>query len=425
MTRTPSGPPPATSRSVNQTGQPIPPVLARMALGLGLAALGGTLAWNTVTVRPTPGLRGSLTPINLSQDGLAAAAVRLEGDRTDLRLDSLAPGSADLLGGTATHRTRNPVSVTTSRTGGTLGATGLKGATMTAAVILNVQPLQRGVAVNGGPEPLQHRLDLRLNRGLPITLTTRTVTGDQTLDLSALRLRALTTRTTFGKLNIIIPARQSGPLSIVSDTGAVTVLAPTGAAPEALRVNADGGNLALNLGAARVQTLSVGASGGNVRLTLPGSGRSSVNVGRGNVTVSVRPGTRGSLDIRAGVGRVLLRVPQALSLRVRFTDRDPLVLPLPVAADVPENAQADAQTRAGETVPEGAAPPEAPSQAPPPFIPPALDVFVDAPASAFTLAYTDAATTDDFAVPSLPASSASPPAANPTPDSTSDPRRNP
>ena len=80
-----------------------------MALGLGLAVLGGTLAWNTVTVRPTPGLRGSLTPINLSQDGLAAAAVRLEGDRTDLRLDSLAPGSADLLGGTATHRTRNPV----------------------------------------------------------------------------------------------------------------------------------------------------------------------------------------------------------------------------------------------------------------------------------------------------------------------------
>lgn len=432
MTRIPSGPPPvqphdtqpraAQPQSVNQTGQPIPPVLARMALGLGLAVLGGTLAWNTVTVRPTPGLRGSLTPINLSQDGLAAAAVRLEGDRTDLRLDSLAPGSADLLGGTATHRTRNPVSVTSSRTGGTLGATGLKGATMTAAVILNVQPLERGVTVTGGPEPLQHRLDLRLNRGLPITLTTRTVTGDQTLDLSALRLRALTTRTTFGKLNITLPARQSGPLSIVSDTGAVTVLAPTGAAPEALRVNADGGNLALNLGAARVQTLSVGASGGNVRLTLPRSGRSSVNVGRGNVTVSVRSGTRGSLDIRAGAGRVLLRVPQALSMRVRFTDRDPLILPPPVPADVPEadvpeNAQTNAQTLAGETASQ-----ETASPTPPPFIPPALDVFVDAPASAFTLAYTDSSATDDFAAPSLPVT---PRSAAPTPDSTSDPRRNP
>ncbi|MDB5045365.1 MAG: hypothetical protein JWQ08_1415, partial [Deinococcus sp.] len=390
-------------RTSNQTGQPIPPVLARMALGLGLAVLGGTLAWNTVTVRPTPGLRGSLTPINVSQDGVAAAAVRLEGDRTDLRLDALAPGSADLLGGTATHRTRNPVSVESSRTGGTLGASGLKGATMTAAVTLNVQPLQRGVAVTGGPEPLQHRLDLRLSRGVPITLTTRTVTGDQTLDLSALRLRALTTRTTFGKLSITLPARQSGPLSIVSAAGSVTVLAPTGARPEALRVNADGGNLALNLGAARVQTLSVGASGGSVRLTLPQSGRSSVNAGRGNVTVSVRPGTRGSLDIRAGAGRVLLRVPQSLSLRVRFTDRDPLVLPLPAPTLPRASAQEEApaeNTVTGETGP----PDTAPTETPPPFIPPALDVFVDAPATAFALAYTDAEPrSDSTSIPDSPA----------------------
>ncbi|WP_197474681.1 DUF4097 family beta strand repeat-containing protein [Deinococcus puniceus] len=415
MTRTPPRPH-FNQRPSNQTGQPIPPVLARMALGLGLAVLGGTLAWNTVTVRPTPGLRGNLTPVNVSQDGLAAAAVRLEGDRTDLRLDALAPGSADLLGGTATHRTRNPVSVDTSRAGGTLGATGLKGATMTAAVTLNVQPLQRGVTVTGGPEPLQHRLDLRLSRGLPITLTTRTVSGDQTLDLSALRLRALTTRTTFGKLNITLPARQSGPLSIVSAAGSITVLAPTGAAPEALRVNADGGTLALNLGAARVQTLSVGASGGNVRLTLPQSGRSSVNAGRGNVTVTVRPGTRGSLDIRAGAGRVLLRVPQALSLRVRFTDRDPLVLPLPAPA-LPE-ASAQAAELVGETVlPETVLP-----ETPPPFIPPALDVFVDAPATAFALAYTDAASPYDAAPTPTPDTS---PTDTSTSDSTSDPRRNP
>ncbi|WP_205750968.1 hypothetical protein [Deinococcus sp. Arct2-2] len=422
MTRTPPRPHPA-----NQTGQPIPPVLARMALGLGLAVLGGTLAWNTVTVRPTPGLRGSLTPINISQDGLAAATVRLEGDRTDLRLDALAPGSADLLGGTATHRTRNPVSVDTTRTGGTLGASGLKGATMTAAVTLNVQPLQRGVTVTGGPEPLQHRLDLRLSRGLPITLTTRTVTGDQTLDLSALRLRALTTRTTYGQLKITLPARQSGPLSIVSAAGSITVSAPTGAAPEALRVNADGGNLALNLGAARVQTLSVGASGGNVRLTLPQSGRSSVNAGQGNVTVNVRPGTRGSLDIRAGAGRVLLKVPQALSLRVRFTDRDPLVLPLPAPA-LPE-ASAEAETLLGENAVGEAATDQTVTgetppfpDTPPPFVPPALDVFVDAPASAFALAYTDAASPYDAAPTPTPDTS---PTDTSTSDSTSDPRRNP
>lgn len=418
MTRTPPRPHPNTQRSSNQTGQPIPPVLARMALGLGLAVLGGTLAWNTVTVRPTPGLRGNLTPINLSQDGLAAATVRLEGDRTDLRLDALAPGSADLLGGTATHRTRNPVSVESSRTGGRLEAAGLKGATMTAAVTLNVQPLQRGVTVTGGPEPLQHRLDLRLSRGLPITLTTRTVTGDQTLDLSALRLRALTTRTTYGKLSITLPARQSGPLSIVTDAGGITVSAPTGARPEALRVNADDGNLALDLGAARVQTLSVGASGGNVRLTLPQSGRSSVNAGRGNVTVSVRPGTRGSLDIRAGAGRVLLRVPEALSLRVRFTDRDPLVLPLPAPA-LP-GAVAAAEAPAENTVAEETLPPDtALTETPPPFIPPALDVFVDTPATAFALAYTAA----DMPGNSLAAPTSTPD--TPTSDSTSDPRRTP
>ena len=194
------------------------------------------------------------------------------------------------------------------------------------------------------------------------------------------------------------------------------MLAPTGAAPEALRVNADGGNLALNLGAARVQTLSVGASGGNVRLTLPGSGRSSVNVGRGNVTVSVRAGTRGSLDIRAGAGRVLLRRaagPQPA--RALYRPR-----PTGVAAACCGRCTGKCTGRctdAGRETLQKGPPTRSGLTAPPPFIPPALDVFVDAPATAFTLAYTDAAATDDFAVPSPPVQ---PSAANPTPDSTSD-----
>ena len=94
------------------TGMPPPrpllPVLARMALGLSLAALGGVLAWQGVTFRPTPGLATVQTPLEVPLDGpgpgdLASAAnLRFESDRSSIHLAPLRRQSPALLRGEAT-----------------------------------------------------------------------------------------------------------------------------------------------------------------------------------------------------------------------------------------------------------------------------------------------------------------------------------
>lgn len=355
--------------------RPLPPVLARMALGLLLAGLGSVLTWRGVTPVPTPGLLGVTTPLSLPLDGplprdlAGAAALRLEGDRVEIDLGALPAGSPEVLGGRAVHRDRNPVTVQAER----------RGRQLSASLALRVQPLQgqpfdRGRVVVGGPEPLQHRLSLALTRRIPLTLSTQTTSGAQTLNLRPLRLRALTVRTTSGSQAVTLPGRAGGPFSLISSSGDIAVTASPGASPEALRVNTQSGDLALNLAGARMQALGVGSGSGDVRLTLPGvHQRGSVTTASGDVTVTAPPGTLGgTLDIRTQSGDVTLRVPPALRVRVRFTDRDTLTLPpgTPPATAPQLDVFVDSssgdfalQILRGEPVP-GAPPPDAPAAAP-------------------------------------------------------------
>ncbi|MCD0158997.1 DUF4097 family beta strand repeat protein, partial [Deinococcus sp. 6GRE01] len=79
--------------------------------------------------------------------------------------------------------------------------------------------------------------------------------------------------------------------------------------------------------------------------------RPTLTTASGDLTVTATPLTRGNLDIRTQSGDVTLRLPPALKVRVRFTDRDTL------------------------SWPRGA----------PASLAPDLDVFVDAPRDHFTL----------------------------------------
>lgn len=338
--------------TVSPGTRPLPPVLARMALGLLLAGAGTLLAWQGVTVRPTPGMGTETTAVNVALDGplqgdLARTAVlNIDGDRTNLSVGPLPPGSALAVGGQVTHRARNPVQLSASRSAGQTGTQLNFGLTM------RVQALERPGVTVASPEPLQHVIDLKASRSLPLTLGTRTLSGDQALDLSALRLRALTVRSVSGDQTVTLPARAGGPFALVSTSGDIAVTARTGASPEAVRVNTVSGDLNLNLAGAATGTLGAGSAGGDVRLTLPARfSRGTVTTASGDVTVSAPAGTRGNLDIRTQSGEVTLRAAPGLQLRVRFTDRETLSLP------------------AGQ----------------PPASAPDLDVFVDAPGDHFTL----------------------------------------
>ncbi|GHF35028.1 hypothetical protein HNQ07_000055 [Deinococcus metalli] len=302
--------------------RPLPPVLGRMAVGLLVAGAGALVAWQGVGFSPTPGMAALSTPLSVPLDDprpAASASVHLRGDRVDVSVNALDAGSPWLLRGSALHRGRNPVTLETQRDGDRLNA----------SVALRVQNIDRGGVIVSGPEPLQHHIALALSRDLPLSLAAQTSSGDQSLDLTTLRIRALSVRTGSGGQQLTLPARAAGPLSLVSASGDVTVRAPTGASPEALRVNTQSGELSLDLAGARTLALGAGALSGDVRLTLPVSfARGTVTTSSGDVTITAPATLRsGNLDVRTQSGNVTLRVPSALRVRVRFTDRDTVILP--------------------------------------------------------------------------------------------------
>ncbi|QFP76174.1 DUF4097 family beta strand repeat-containing protein [Deinococcus sp. AJ005] len=339
--------------TVSPGTRPLPPVLSRMALGLLIAGAGALLTWLGITVKPTPGMGAETTPVSVALDGplqgdlARTATLKIDGDRTNLNLGPLPAGSALVVGGQVTHRARNPVQLRASREGGQLDF----------GLTLRVQSLDRPGVTVASPEPVQHVIDLKASRSIPLTLSTRTLSGDQALNLSFLRLRALNVRSVSGDQVVTLPAQAGGPFALVSTSGDIAVTAPGGtvpgvAAPEAVRVNTVSGDLRLNLSGVRTGTLGAGTGSGGVKLTLPAAfSRGTVTTASGDVAVTALAGTRGNLDIRTQSGDVVLRAAPGLKLRVRFTDRETLSLPASM----------------------------------PPASAPDLDVFIDAPGNNFSL----------------------------------------
>lgn len=325
--------------------QPLQPVLARMALGLGLLVLGAGVLWRSVELTPTPGLATVHTPFAMPLDGplpldlAAQARIELETDRATLHVSPLPAGSPELLSGDAKHRARNLPEIEPRRLG----------RDVRFRARLAVPPLPPGGVPVNQPRPVQHELNLTLSSELPLTLSTRSVGGPQRLDLRSLRLRAVTARSDSGDLDLTLPARIGGPYAVVTRRGAVTLRAEPGARPEAVRVNSLSGNLRADLGGAELDALGVGTQSGQVSVTLPRRlSRGVLSSISGDLTVTARTGTQGNLDIRSQSGRVTLRLERGTQVRVRFADRAALLRPPGLRA-------------------------------------PQLDIFVDAPAERFSL----------------------------------------
>ncbi|WP_291424810.1 DUF4097 family beta strand repeat-containing protein [Deinococcus sp.] len=304
--------------------RPLLPVLTRMSLGLALALVGAVVTWHGISVRPTPGLQAVSTLLDVPLDGplpgdlVGSATLRFEGNRANIRLGALGQQSPALLRGEASHRARNPVKVTTQRQGSNVNYT----------VRLYVKSLKDQGVVVTEPEPYQHQLAIRLSPSVPLSLSTFTVGGNQTLNLQTLRVRALTARSDSGRTSLTLPGRPGGPYAVVSRSGRVEVSALPGASPEALRINSVSGDLDLKLAGAVLDVLNAGTLSGNIQVIVPEKiNRGSLTTLSGNVTVTVPRLSAGNLDIRTQSGNVSLSVPPQLRVRVRFTDRDTLLLP--------------------------------------------------------------------------------------------------
>ncbi|GGK93824.1 DUF4097 family beta strand repeat-containing protein [Deinococcus radiotolerans] len=314
--------------------RPLGGTLGRMAWGLLIAAAGGALMWLGSARTLTPGMSVQDTPISVHRDGplpldlAGSAAVTVSGDRADLTVTPLPGGTPYVLRGLAHHRARNPVQAEVTR----------QGRSVSARLTLNVQPLRERGMIIGGPEGVQHALDVALSRDLPVTLSTATASGQQRLNLTPLRLRALTVRSDSGDLTLNLPGRESGAISVVSRSGPVTLSAPTGSRTDALRVNTSSGNQHLNLAGQTAQTLGIGTDSGDIQLTLPVlTGRGTVTTGSGDIRITATSHTRGNLDIRTQSGHVTLLLPPGLTARVRYPDRDTDTFP----ADQPPSPAPD------------------------------------------------------------------------------------
>lgn len=296
--------------------RPLLPVLARIALGLGLVIAGAGLTVQNVRVTPAPGMKAVQTPLNLPLEGAGALNVRLEGNRTDLTVAGLPwPGRAALTG-EARHRLRNPLKVSTVR----------EGRTLSVDLRLNVQPVDRGV-IQMDSWRVQHKLSAQLSRWVPVSLSTDAGSGQTRLNLHALRVRSLNVRSRFGLIRATLPERQSGPLTFVTVGGAVTLRAPAAWRAPALRVNTEGGDVDLHLGAARVEAVHIGTRSGDVTGELPRADHQSVTTGTGDLDLTLPDGAAGTLDLRAEEGRVTLSLPPGVRTRIRLTDRTRLGLP--------------------------------------------------------------------------------------------------
>lgn len=287
--------------------RPLAPVLARVALGLGLVAAGAGLTWAGWRVTPIPGLSVRETPLEVPLAGASALAVGLAGDRTAIGVAGLPWPGREALTGQATHRERNPLRVQTSRGGGLLRV----------GVRLDVAPLNDD-RVNLNTPPVGHRLDVQLSRGVPLTLRAETASGDLRLDLHALRLRELTARTRSGALTATLPAAPSGPLTLSTASGAVTLRAPAAWQAPSLGVTTGSGAVTLRLGEARAGRLTVTTQNGDVTGELPRGEAGTVTSTSGDLALRLPGGAAGTLTLRTASGEVRLSLPPGTSARVRL-----------------------------------------------------------------------------------------------------------
>lgn len=332
--------------------RPMRPVVQRLGLGLLVMLGGGLLAWREMRVSPLPGLAEEHTPLRQEVAGAKQMRLSLAGDRTDISVRGLEwPERAAFVAST-THRQRNRVEFKPKREGDTLSL----------AATLNVQPLDYGVV--NEVAPLQHKLETGVARWLPLYLNVQTYSGDLRLDLQALRVRSLEAGNAIGVTKLTVPERESGPLTLSSDNGPVTITGGDKWRSPSLRVNTSGGQVQLALAGARVEVLNIGTLGGSVGGQLPVSERQNISTGRGNIDLTVSSAARGTLDVRSEGGRVVLRLPRTLGVRLRYAERHTAPLP-------------QGLPRQGRTV---ALTPAALEQ-------PTLDIFIDARGS--TLRLTD------------------------------------
>ncbi len=274
--------------------QPAPAILGRMLISLGVLALASgafRLSLHPENDR-APAANGPQRTFTQSEalGGASALHLRVNGDRSDLTLDSAdLPGralSGQLNGGGTVDRG-------TSRSGGTL----------------NLTYSAHGPGGLSWLTSHDTSWHLSVTRAVPTQVQVGLISGDLNLHLEDARLEGLQANTTSGTLDARLPAGLTGDVRLNSLSGDLSVrFGDRGAARPApsFTANTLSGDQNIDLSGHRFQHVAVNSTSGDVNVSLAAGGEARVASMSGDVTVRVPAGVPVRLTTHTTSGDVSL-----------------------------------------------------------------------------------------------------------------------
>ena len=292
--------------------QPVPAVLGRLLISLGVLALAGGAF--RLSLRMPPAAQGAALAAGAQReplDGASSLQLHLDGDHPNLTLEA-----ADLPGLALQGQLNGPEELrrTASRAGGAL-------ALDYSARVGGAWPFWLG-SQDG-------RWTLTLNRALPSRLDLTLASGDLNLGLEGARLQGLTAQTDSGNLEARLPARLSGDVRLSTASGDLRarVVGPEGGRQaggqpggQTFSARSGSGELDLDLSAAAFRRVEAVTASGDLGLTLPARGglNARLQSGSGDLTATLPAGSGGgTVSVQTGSGDLTLRLDPARAVVVR------------------------------------------------------------------------------------------------------------
>jgi Putative adhesin len=316
--------------------QRTPAVALRLLLSVSLLAACVPLLRLTMVSAPGPAQLGIQRLIQ--QEPLGAArrvSLQLAGDWADVKL-----GSADLQGNLIQGEIVLPKDARVQRTV-TRTADAASAAYTVSAPLLQSgpQPLRftlnrQGLNLIGtGRMGLVGTWNVKLGQTVPASVSIKTSSGDQALDVSGAALSSLTSTTQSGEVSVRLPRTFTGPLRLSSQSGDLSVerrgnirstaiqgILPAGQSETGtIESRSTSGNQLLNLGDSRFLRVRASTQSGDLTVRLPERPglAAALSTQSGDLKVTVPEALNsGDVNAQTSSGDLSLNVPKNASVRL-------------------------------------------------------------------------------------------------------------
>lgn len=252
---------------------PVSALLVRAALGMALMLGGGALTWAATIPALTQQFEATRTRHKVEMQ--AGDTLRLEGDRSSLRVQAIDQAIDAGVTLEAGHRALNPLMVEAERRAGerTVTAGLYTDLASERDSLIGLQPANIALFLprHQWPTQFQHTLVAGVGVG-GLQLQTSTLFGSQTLDLSGLRVAGLEAKSVTGDIALTLPKAADKAITVYSGHGDLAVSGDVASAHElgaheplpSLKLSTQFGDIQANLSAAAVRHLEVASEHGDI-----------------------------------------------------------------------------------------------------------------------------------------------------------------